>query len=67
MCAAPCREELCTAEGLSLYTSVEELRHVWIPLSLKMTMNKNKELEVTSWNEGEEVREMGGSLLSLKV
>lgn len=48
-------EELCTAEGLSLYTSVEELRHVWIPLSLKMTMNKNKELEVTSWSEGEEL------------
>ncbi|MGH0165436.1 UNVERIFIED_CONTAM: hypothetical protein FKN15_073270 [Acipenser sinensis] len=51
----PCQEELCTAEGLSLYTSVEEMRHVWIPLSLKMTMNKNKELEVTSWSEGEEL------------
>ncbi|MBN3275065.1 PAN2 protein, partial [Polyodon spathula] len=48
-------EELCTVEGLSLYTSVEELRHVWIPLSLKMTMNKNKELEVMSWSEGEEL------------
>uniref|UniRef100_A0A8C4SPI4 PAN2-PAN3 deadenylation complex catalytic subunit PAN2 n=1 Tax=Erpetoichthys calabaricus TaxID=27687 RepID=A0A8C4SPI4_ERPCA len=48
-------EDLCTVEGLNLYSSTEELRHVWIPLSLRLNLNKNKELDVCSWNEGEEL------------
>ncbi|MBN3291896.1 PAN2 protein, partial [Polypterus senegalus] len=48
-------EDLCTVEGLNLYSSTEELRHVWIPLSLRLNLNKNKELDVCSWNESEEL------------
>ncbi|KAM8975802.1 PAN2-PAN3 deadenylation complex catalytic subunit PAN2 isoform 2-T2 [Pelodytes ibericus] len=35
--------------------SVEELRNVWVPYSLKMKLSKNKELEVLSCSENEEV------------
>ncbi|XP_053311614.1 PAN2-PAN3 deadenylation complex catalytic subunit PAN2 [Spea bombifrons] len=34
--------------------SVEELRNVWIPYSLKMKLSKNKELEVLNCTEAEE-------------
>ncbi|XP_072105007.1 PAN2-PAN3 deadenylation complex catalytic subunit PAN2 isoform X3 [Mobula birostris] len=46
-------EALCNAEGLSFYTSIEELKNIWIPDSIKMRLTKNKELEVTNWTENE--------------
>lgn len=42
-------------EGFTFDTRVEDLRHVWIPLSLKMSISKNQGLEINSWSEGEEV------------
>ncbi|XP_066564314.1 PAN2-PAN3 deadenylation complex catalytic subunit PAN2 isoform X2 [Amia ocellicauda] len=48
-------EELCNAEGLTFDSSVEDMRHVWIPLSLKMTISKTKGLEVQNWTENEEL------------
>ncbi|XP_069762470.1 PAN2-PAN3 deadenylation complex catalytic subunit PAN2 isoform X3 [Narcine bancroftii] len=46
-------EALCNAEGLSFYTSIEELKNIWIPNSIKMKLTKNKDLEVTNWTENE--------------
>uniref|UniRef100_A0A3B4DAQ8 PAN2-PAN3 deadenylation complex catalytic subunit PAN2 n=1 Tax=Pygocentrus nattereri TaxID=42514 RepID=A0A3B4DAQ8_PYGNA len=48
---------LCNVEGLSSDTCAEDLRHVWIPLSMKMCISKAHGLEVCSWPEGEEVRD----------
>lgn len=48
-------EEICSMEGFTFDTRVEDLRHVWIPLSLKMSISKNQGLEISSWPEGEEV------------
>ncbi|XP_015199779.1 PAN2-PAN3 deadenylation complex catalytic subunit PAN2 [Lepisosteus oculatus] len=48
-------EELCSAEGLTFDSSLEDLRRVWIPLSIKMTISKTKGLEVHSWSENEEL------------
>lgn len=42
-------------EGITFDTRVEDLRHVWIPLSLKMSISKSQGLEISSWPEGEEV------------
>lgn len=42
-------------EGFTFDTRVEDLRHVWIPLSLKMSISKSQGLEISSWPEGEEV------------
>lgn len=42
-------------EGFTFDTRVEDLRHVWIPLSLKMSISKNQGLEINSWSEGDEV------------
>lgn len=39
-----------------LLPSVEELRNVWVPYSLKMKLSKNKELEVLNCEDNEEVR-----------
>eukprot|EP00062_Callorhinchus_milii_P026898 gi/632989561/ref/XP_007883715.1/ PREDICTED: PAB-dependent poly(A)-specific ribonuclease subunit PAN2-like [Callorhinchus milii] len=47
-------EALCNAEGLNFFTSMEEMKHIWIPFSIKMKLNKNKKLEVNNWNEKEE-------------
>lgn len=44
-------------EGITFDTRAEDLRHVWIPLTLKMSINKSQGLEISSWPEGEEVRE----------
>ncbi|XP_017562587.1 PAN2-PAN3 deadenylation complex catalytic subunit PAN2 [Pygocentrus nattereri] len=46
---------LCNVEGLSSDTCAEDLRHVWIPLSMKMCISKAHGLEVCSWPEGEEL------------
>ncbi|KAM4796935.1 PAN2-PAN3 deadenylation complex catalytic subunit PAN2 isoform 1-T1 [Rhinophrynus dorsalis] len=37
-----------------LIPSVEELRNVWVPCSLKMNLSKNKDLEVLNCTENEE-------------
>lgn len=42
-------------EGLTFATKAEDLKHVWIPLSMKMSISKSQGLEVSSWPEGEEV------------
>lgn len=42
-------------EGFPFDTRVEDLRHVWIPLSLKMSISKSQGLEISSWPEAEEV------------
>ncbi|PIO15173.1 hypothetical protein AB205_0043490, partial [Aquarana catesbeiana] len=38
-----------------LLPSVEELRNVWVPYSLKMKLSKNKELEVLNCEDNEEI------------
>lgn len=43
-------------EGFTVDTRAEDLRHVWIPLTLKMSISKSQGLEISSWPEGEEVR-----------
>lgn len=43
-------------EGFTFDTRAEDLRHVWIPLTLKMSISKSQGLEISSWPEGEEVR-----------
>lgn len=49
------RNELGMAEGGYSYISVEELKNIWIPYSIKMKLSKNKELEVYNWDESAEV------------
>lgn len=43
-------------DGFAFDTRAEDLRNVWIPLSLKMSISKSQGLEISSWPEGEEVR-----------
>lgn len=50
------RNELGMAEGGHSYTSIEELKNIWIPYSIKMKLSKNKELEVYNWDESSEVK-----------
>lgn len=45
-------------EGLTFDTRAEDLRHVWIPLTLKMSISKSQGLEISSWPEGEEVTDV---------
>nr|DBA32901.1 TPA: hypothetical protein GDO54_000653 [Pyxicephalus adspersus] len=40
-----------------LVPSVEEIRNVWVPYSLKMKLSKNKELEVVNCDENEELNQ----------
>ncbi|ETE73882.1 PAB-dependent poly(A)-specific ribonuclease subunit 2, partial [Ophiophagus hannah] len=47
--------ELGMAEGGHSYTSIEELKNIWIPYSIKMKLSKNKELEVYNWDESSEL------------
>ncbi|KAB5546095.1 hypothetical protein PHYPO_G00068200 [Pangasianodon hypophthalmus] len=48
-------DEVYSVEGLTFDTRAEDLRHVWIPQSLKMCINKTHGLEVCSWSEKEEL------------
>lgn len=57
-------EELCSMEGFTFDTRAEDLRHVWIPLTLKMSISKSQGLEISSWPEGEEVKEKGFLVLN---
>lgn len=52
-------EGLCSTEGFTFDTRAEDLRHVWIPLTLRMSISKSQGLEISSWPEGEEVKQMG--------
>ena len=51
-------------EGFTFDTRAEDLRHVWIPLTLKMSISKSQGLEISSSPEGEEVREEEFQLIS---
>uniref|UniRef100_A0A7N5ZT43 PAN2-PAN3 deadenylation complex catalytic subunit PAN2 n=1 Tax=Anabas testudineus TaxID=64144 RepID=A0A7N5ZT43_ANATE len=58
-------------EGFTFDTRAEDLRHVWIPLTLKMSISKSQGLEISSWPEGEELSAAeeaeGASLYDLVV
>uniref|UniRef100_A0A8C3G2Z1 PAN2-PAN3 deadenylation complex catalytic subunit PAN2 n=1 Tax=Cyclopterus lumpus TaxID=8103 RepID=A0A8C3G2Z1_CYCLU len=57
--------------GITFDTRAEDLRHVWIPPSLKMSISKSQGLEIGSWPEGEELsteeEEEGASVYDLVV
>ncbi|XP_044068567.1 PAN2-PAN3 deadenylation complex catalytic subunit PAN2 isoform X2 [Siniperca chuatsi] len=63
--------EECSMEGLTFDTRAEDLRHVWIPVTLKMSISKSQGLEISSWPEGEELSAAeeveGASLYDLVV
>uniref|UniRef100_A0A3Q2ZWW0 PAN2-PAN3 deadenylation complex catalytic subunit PAN2 n=1 Tax=Kryptolebias marmoratus TaxID=37003 RepID=A0A3Q2ZWW0_KRYMA len=48
-------EEVCSMEGFTFDTRAEDLRHVWVPATLKMSISKTQGLEISSCSEGEEV------------
>ncbi|XP_048856197.1 PAN2-PAN3 deadenylation complex catalytic subunit PAN2 isoform X1 [Brienomyrus brachyistius] len=48
-------DEMYCPEGLTFGNSIEDLRHVWVPQSLKMCISKSQGLEITSWSETEEL------------
>ncbi|XP_051913927.1 PAN2-PAN3 deadenylation complex catalytic subunit PAN2 isoform X1 [Hippocampus zosterae] len=45
-------EDVC---GMEAFGRLEDLRHLWIPLTLKMAINKSQGLQISSWPEGEEL------------
>uniref|UniRef100_A0A287DFG6 PAN2-PAN3 deadenylation complex catalytic subunit PAN2 n=1 Tax=Ictidomys tridecemlineatus TaxID=43179 RepID=A0A287DFG6_ICTTR len=45
------RKELGSPEGVLLCPSIEELKNVWLPFSIRMKMTKNKGLDVCNWTE----------------
>lgn len=36
--------------------SIEELKNVWLPFSIRMKMTKNKGLDVCNWTDGDEMQ-----------
>ncbi|KAI9540487.1 poly(A)-specific ribonuclease [Dissostichus eleginoides] len=64
-------EDPSSMAGFTFDTKAEDLRHVWIPQSLKMQISKTQGLEVSSWPEGEELssaeEEEGASVYDLVV
>lgn len=50
------REDFYSSESLTFDTRAEDLRHVWIPLSIKVFVSKTSGLDVRSWSETDEVR-----------
>uniref|UniRef100_A0A3B5M4Q0 PAN2-PAN3 deadenylation complex catalytic subunit PAN2 n=1 Tax=Xiphophorus couchianus TaxID=32473 RepID=A0A3B5M4Q0_9TELE len=48
-------EEICNTEGFTFDTRAEDLRHVWIPATLKMSISKSQGLEIVSWSESDEI------------
>ncbi|XP_062871382.1 PAN2-PAN3 deadenylation complex catalytic subunit PAN2 [Trichomycterus rosablanca] len=48
-------DEFYSVESLTLDTRAEDLRHVWIPLSIKVCISKTNGLEVSSWTETDEL------------
>lgn len=53
---SPCRKELGNPDTGHSYPSVEELKNIWIPHAIKMSLTKNKELDVCNWSESDEVK-----------
>ncbi|KAJ3586045.1 hypothetical protein NHX12_012446 [Muraenolepis orangiensis] len=64
-------EDTCGGEGFTFNTRAEDLRHVWIPLTMKMSISKTQGLEISNWPEAEELstaeEEEGASLFDLVV
>ncbi|CAL8275504.1 unnamed protein product [Boreogadus saida] len=64
-------EDMRGSEGITFNTRAEDLRHVWIPLTMKMTITKTQSLEVVNWPEAEELstaeEEDGACLFDLVV
>lgn len=48
-------EEFCNTDGFTFDTKAEDLRHVWIPMTLKMSISKSQGLEIKNWTNGEEL------------
>lgn len=42
-----------------LCSSIEELKNVWLPFSIRMKMTKNKGLDVYNWTDGDEMQVVG--------
>lgn len=40
-------------------SSIEELKNVWLPFSIRMKMTKNKGLDVCNWTDGDEMQVVG--------
>lgn len=36
--------------------SIEELKNVWLPFSIRMKMSKSKGLDVCNWTDGDEMQ-----------
>lgn len=53
-------------EGFTFDTRAEDLRHVWIPITLKMSISKSQGLEISNWPKGEEVKDKN-LLIGLKL
>uniref|UniRef100_A0A3Q4GP25 PAN2-PAN3 deadenylation complex catalytic subunit PAN2 n=1 Tax=Neolamprologus brichardi TaxID=32507 RepID=A0A3Q4GP25_NEOBR len=64
-------EEICGMEGITFDTRTEDLRHIWIPATLKMSISKSQGLEISRWSETEELSAAeeaeGASLYDLVV
>lgn len=44
-------------------SSIEELKNVWLPFSIRMKITKNKGLDVCNWTDGDEIQvveQLGG-------
>lgn len=39
--------------------SIEELKNVWLPFSIRMKLTKNKGLDVCNWTDGDEMQVVG--------
>lgn len=50
------RNELGSPEGMRMCPSIEELKNVWLPFSIRMKMTKNKGLDVCNWTDGDEMQ-----------
>lgn len=37
-------------------SSIEELKNVWLPFSIRMKITKNKGLDVCNWTDGDEIQ-----------
>ncbi|XP_053411921.1 PAN2-PAN3 deadenylation complex catalytic subunit PAN2 isoform X3 [Nycticebus coucang] len=47
-------KELGSPEGVLVCPSIEELKNIWLPFSIRLKMTKNKGLDVCSWTDGDE-------------
>lgn len=52
----PNRKDLRSSEGFLCCSSIEELKNVWLPFSIRMKMTKNKGLDVCNWADEHEVQ-----------